>query len=119
MGLYRLIQRRRLGSASLVRLSLLRFTSCRAALGHRLTLRLATFAGNTSFELGQMDQPLASKKSTKPCTTVKEIAQVGAISANSDHEIGQIISDAMKKMGKEGVITVEDGKSLNNELEAS
>jgi chaperonin GroEL len=57
------------------------------------------------------------KKSTKPCTTVKEIAQVGAISANSDHEIGQIISDAMEKVGKEGVITVEDGKSLNNELD--
>jgi hypothetical protein len=55
MRLYRLIQRRRLGSASLVRLSWLRFTSCRAALGHQLTLRLATFAGNTTVELGQMD----------------------------------------------------------------
>jgi chaperonin GroEL len=46
-----------------------------------------------------------------------KIAQVGAISANSDHEIGKIISDAMEKVGKEGVITVEDGKSLNNELD--
>ena len=57
------------------------------------------------------------KKISKPCTTSKEIAQVGAISANADLEIGKIISDAMEKVGKEGVITVEDGKSLNNELE--
>ncbi|WP_456119545.1 chaperonin GroEL [Sutterella wadsworthensis] len=57
------------------------------------------------------------KKLSKPTTTNKEIAQVGAISANSDEEIGQIISDAMDKVGKEGVITVEDGKSLKNELE--
>src|SRR6187402_3052795 len=57
------------------------------------------------------------KKISKPCTTSKEIAQVGAISANADAEIGKIISDAMEKVGKEGVITVEDGKSLNNELE--
>jgi chaperonin GroEL len=54
---------------------------------------------------------------SKPCTTSKEIAQVGAISANSDPEIGKIISDSMEKVGKEGVITVEDGKSLNNELD--
>ncbi len=57
------------------------------------------------------------KKISKPTTTNKEIAQVGAISANSDHEIGEIISEAMDKVGKEGVITVEDGKSLKNELE--
>ncbi len=57
------------------------------------------------------------KKISKPCTTSKEIAQVGAISANSDQEIGDIISQAMEKVGKEGVITVEDGKSLNNELD--
>jgi len=57
------------------------------------------------------------KKITKPCTTTKEIAQVGSISANSDVEIGTIIADAMEKVGKEGVITVEDGKSLNNELD--
>jgi chaperonin GroEL len=57
------------------------------------------------------------KKLSKPCTTSKEIAQVGAISANADQNIGKIISDAMDKVGKEGVITVEDGKSLQNELD--
>jgi chaperonin GroEL len=57
------------------------------------------------------------KKLSKPCTTSKEIAQVGAISANADSEIGKIIADAMDKVGKEGVITVEDGKGLQNELE--
>ncbi|TMH17790.1 MAG: chaperonin GroEL [Betaproteobacteria bacterium] len=57
------------------------------------------------------------KKISKACTTSKEIAQVGAISANADGEIGKIISDAMEKVGKEGVITVEDGKSLQTELE--
>ncbi|TMH86422.1 MAG: chaperonin GroEL [Betaproteobacteria bacterium] len=57
------------------------------------------------------------KKISKPCTTTKEIAQVGAISANADANIGKIISDAMDKVGKEGVITVEDGKSLDNELD--
>jgi chaperonin GroEL len=57
------------------------------------------------------------KKISKPCTTNKEIAQVGAISANADESIGKIIADAMDKVGKEGVITVEDGKSLENELE--
>ena len=57
------------------------------------------------------------KKISKPCTTTKEIAQVGSISANSDEEIGRIISESMEKVGKEGVITVEDGKSLDNELD--
>src|SRR6266850_1966599 len=57
------------------------------------------------------------KKLSKPTTTSKEIAQVGAISANADPEIGKIIADAMDKVGKEGVITVEDGKSLSNELD--
>src|SRR6202008_2162200 len=57
------------------------------------------------------------KKISKPCTTSKEIAQVGSISANADSDIGKIISDAMDKVGKEGVITVEDGKSLQNELD--
>jgi len=57
------------------------------------------------------------KKISKPCTTSKEIAQVGSISANADENIGKIISDAMDKVGKEGVITVEDGKSLDNELD--
>jgi len=57
------------------------------------------------------------KKLSKPCTTGKEIAQVGSISANADESIGKIIANAMEKVGKEGVITVEDGKSLENELE--
>ena len=54
---------------------------------------------------------------SKPCTTTKEIAQVGSISANSDADIGNIIAEAMEKVGKEGVITVEDGKGLQNELD--
>src|SRR6202035_5541137 len=57
------------------------------------------------------------RKISKPCTTNKEIAQVGAISANSDSSIGDRIAEAMDKVGKEGVITVEDGKSLENELD--
>src|SRR4029453_1068761 len=57
------------------------------------------------------------KKQSKPTTTSKEISQVGSISANSDEPIGQIIAAAMDKGGKEGVTPVEDGKSLNNELE--
>ena len=57
------------------------------------------------------------RKLSKPCTTSKEIAQVGSISANSDASIGEIIANAMDKVGKEGVITVEDGKSLENELD--
>jgi chaperonin GroEL len=57
------------------------------------------------------------KNIAKPTTTSREIAQVGSISANSDHDIGAIIAEAIDKVGKEGVITVEDGKSLNNELE--
>ncbi len=57
------------------------------------------------------------RKISRPITTNKEIAQVGAISANSDEAIGSIIAQAMEKVGKEGVITVEDGKSLENELD--
>jgi len=56
-------------------------------------------------------------KISKPCTTSKEIAQVAALSANSDHSIGDIIAEAMDKVGAKGVITVEDGKGLENELE--
>jgi chaperonin GroEL len=52
-----------------------------------------------------------------PCTDSKAIAQVGTISANSDEAIGKIIADAMEKVGKEGVITVEEGSSLENELD--
>jgi chaperonin GroEL len=54
---------------------------------------------------------------SKPCETSEEIAQVGTISANSDAGIGQMIADAMDKVGKEGVITVENGKSLQDELD--
>src|SRR5579871_3869268 len=57
------------------------------------------------------------KKISKPCTTSKEIAQVGAVSANADAEVGELIAEAMEKIGKEGAITLEDGKSLHNELE--
>lgn len=59
----------------------------------------------------------ALKANSKPCATSKEIAQVGSISANSDESIGSIIAEAMDKVGKEGVITVEDGSGLDNELE--
>ena len=57
------------------------------------------------------------KKLSKPCATSKEIAQVATISANSDAAIGDIIAEAMEKAGKEGVITIEEGKSLENELD--
>ncbi|SFN01279.1 chaperonin GroL, partial [Formivibrio citricus] len=57
------------------------------------------------------------KNISKPCTTSKEIAQVGAISANSDTVIGDKIAEAMDKVGKEGVITVEDGSGLQDELD--
>ena len=59
-------------------------------------------------ELGRM---------ARPCSTRREIAQVGAISANNDASIGDMIAEAMEKVGREGVITVEDGKGLANELE--
>ena len=54
---------------------------------------------------------------SKPCDTDEEIAQVGTISANGDSSIGKMIADAMSKVGKDGVITVEDGKSLHDELD--
>ncbi|MFN3709670.1 MAG: chaperonin GroEL [Alishewanella aestuarii] len=57
------------------------------------------------------------KALSQPCADSKAIAQVGTISANSDDEIGQIIANAMDKVGKEGVITVEEGQGLNNELD--
>jgi len=56
-------------------------------------------------------------KISKPCSTSKEITQVASISANSDETIGQLIAKAMEKVGKDGVITVEDGKGLQDELE--
>ncbi|MDT8397211.1 MAG: chaperonin GroEL [Pseudomonadales bacterium] len=55
-------------------------------------------------------------KISQPCSTTKAIAQVGSISANSDSSVGEIIAQAMEKVGKEGVITVEDGSGLENEL---
>src|ERR1700682_5028988 len=57
------------------------------------------------------------KKNSKKVTSNEEIAQVGTISANGDSEIGQFLADAMKKVGNEGVITVEEAKSLETELE--
>ncbi len=57
------------------------------------------------------------KKLSKPCSDDKAIAQVGTISANSDEAIGKIIAEAMGKVGKEGVITVEEGSGLDNELD--
>ena len=57
------------------------------------------------------------KKMSKPCSDNKAIAQVGTISANSDNDIGDIIAKAMDKVGKEGVITVEEGSGLENELD--
>src|SRR5690606_3124148 len=57
------------------------------------------------------------KKISQPCTDTKAIAQVGTISANSDSTIGEIIAKAMEKVGKEGVITVEEGQALQDELE--
>ncbi|MEW9679773.1 chaperonin GroEL [Pseudomonas sp. TE50-2] len=56
------------------------------------------------------------KNLSKPCADSKAIAQVGTISANSDNSIGEIIAEAMEKVGKEGVITVEEGSGLENEL---
>lgn len=54
---------------------------------------------------------------SNPCTTQKEIEQVGSISANSDNTIGALIADAMERVGQDGIITVEDGKGLHDELE--
>ncbi len=57
------------------------------------------------------------KKLSRPCADHKEIAQVGTVSANADENVGNIIAEAMEKVGKEGVITVEEGNTLENELE--
>ncbi|MBB5211706.1 chaperonin GroEL [Microbulbifer hydrolyticus] len=56
-------------------------------------------------------------KLAKPCDDTRSIGQVGTVSANWNEDIGQIIAEAMEKVGRDGVITVEEGKSLNNELE--
>ena len=83
--------------------------------------RVKEVASNTDLKRG-IDKAVAAlveelKSIAKPCDTSKEIAQVGSISANSDEQVGAIIAEAMEKVGKEGVITVEDGKSLENELD--
>jgi chaperonin GroEL len=57
------------------------------------------------------------KRISRPCSTTTEIAQVGSISANNERSVGDIVSQAMDKVGKQGVITVEDGSGLSNELE--
>lgn len=57
------------------------------------------------------------KTLSRPVTTPGEVAQVATISANGDETIGNLISDAMKRVGKDGVITVKDGKTLSDELE--
>ena len=57
------------------------------------------------------------KSMSVPCSDTKAIAQVGTISANSDESVGQIIAEAMERVGKEGVITVEEGSGLENELD--
>ena len=57
------------------------------------------------------------KRISRPCSTATEIAQVGSISANNERSVGDIVSQAMDKVGKQGVITVEDGSGLSNELE--
>lgn len=83
----------------------------------------AVVAGYNPMDLKRgIDKAVASaveqlKKSSQPCKDDKSIAQVGTISANSDEAIGRIIADAMAKVGKEGVITVEEGSGLDNELD--
>ncbi len=57
------------------------------------------------------------KKISKPCQTKKEISQIGSISANNDHTIGDLIAEAMDKVGKDGVITVEEAKSMSTSLD--
>src|SRR5882724_761101 len=83
----------------------------------------AVVAGFNPMDLKRgIDKAVASaveqlKKLSVPCKDDKAIAQVGTISANSDEAIGRIIADAMGKVGKEGVITVEEGSGLENELD--
>ncbi len=83
----------------------------------------AVAAGMNPMDLKRgMDKAVAKavdqlKELSRPCTSSDEIAQVGTVSANGDDSIGQIIAEAMDKVGKEGVITVEEGSGLDNELE--
>ena len=60
---------------------------------------------------------MTSRRRSKKVSTNDEIAQVGTISANGDAEIGRMLAEAMKKVGNEGVITVEEAKSLDTELD--
>jgi chaperonin GroEL len=83
----------------------------------------AVAAGINPMDLKRgIDQAVAAateelKRLSKPCKDPKAIAQVGTVSANADESIGKTIADAMAKVGKEGVITVEEGSGLENELE--
>ena len=85
-------------------------------------LRLVTAGANPMFLKRGMDRAVQSviaelKKQSKPIKTPAEIANVATISANNDPEIGKLISEAMEKVGKDGVITVEEAKSLDTSLE--
>jgi chaperonin GroEL len=85
-------------------------------------LKVITSGANPNLVKRGIDQAVAAvvdelKKMSKKVETSKEIAQVGTCSANHDEEIGTIIAQAMDKVGKDGVITVEEGKSLNTEVE--
>ncbi|EOD10125.1 heat shock protein 60, partial [Emiliania huxleyi CCMP1516] len=91
--------------------------------GDGTTTATAVAAGMNPMDLRRginlaVDAVLADLKArTKMISTKEEIKNVATISANSDHEIGEIIASAMERVGKEGVITVQDGKTLENELE--
>ena len=80
----------------------------------RHATRWTSSAASTRPSIAAVDE---LKKLSKPCKDHKAIAQVGTISANSDESIGKTIADAMEKVGKEGVITVEEGSGLENELD--
>ncbi len=80
-------------------------------------LRSQPHGHQTRYRPGRAVTTQELKRLAKPCKDPKAIAQVGTISANSDESIGQTIADAMGKVGKEGVITVEEGQGLDNELE--
>ncbi len=83
----------------------------------------AVAAGTNSMEMKRgMDKAVEAvveelKRVSRPCNTKKEIAQIGTISANNDHAIGDLIAEAMEKVGKDGVITVEEAKSMTTSLE--
>lgn len=100
-------------------------TTTATVLAHQITKEgmKAVSAGMNPMDLKRgIDKAVAVafdhlKKLSKPCTDSKSIAQVGTISANADENIGNIIADAMSKVGKEGVITVEDGSGLEDQLD--